>query len=328
MARSSTPVRKAWRSLGWLAAIIVVLLGIQTAGALFGGLELDAEARARPRGRHAHRARGADRRRADSHAGAARPGRLDHPPARRRVGCLRGRDQHPGCQQHRGLDSGHPRSGDPRPPAVVVEAGVPRRHPDRHAVARCCRRPDGDADSGDSASPSPSDTATPTPTPTPTDSATPNPEPTDGSDPAWVTPSCRRIRRFQLRPGRRGQGQRGTAPTSRSSPVTTPTRSSTCSAPSRSTAPTSPTRSAGRSRATRASTPVAGRVNIRFNADGAAAIKDLTTRLLPLPSPAQPVRRRARRPGDHGSARARRRPTSRRSPEASRRRRRPSSRAS
>ena len=37
MARSSTPVRKAWRALGWLAGIIVVLLGIQTAGALFWG---------------------------------------------------------------------------------------------------------------------------------------------------------------------------------------------------------------------------------------------------------------------------------------------------
>jgi len=37
VATSSTPVRKAWRSLGWLAAIIAVLLGIQTAGALFWG---------------------------------------------------------------------------------------------------------------------------------------------------------------------------------------------------------------------------------------------------------------------------------------------------
>ncbi|QNO36406.1 protein translocase subunit SecD [Protaetiibacter sp. SSC-01] len=37
MAARSTPVRKAWRSLGWLAGIIVLLVGLNTAGALWWG---------------------------------------------------------------------------------------------------------------------------------------------------------------------------------------------------------------------------------------------------------------------------------------------------
>ena len=37
MAATSTPVRKAWRSLGWLAGIIVLLVGLNTAGALWWG---------------------------------------------------------------------------------------------------------------------------------------------------------------------------------------------------------------------------------------------------------------------------------------------------
>ncbi|AYF99127.1 protein translocase subunit SecD [Protaetiibacter intestinalis] len=37
MAVRSTPVRKAWRSLTWLGVLIALLLGLQTAGALFWG---------------------------------------------------------------------------------------------------------------------------------------------------------------------------------------------------------------------------------------------------------------------------------------------------
>ncbi|MFT4285459.1 MAG: protein translocase subunit SecD [Protaetiibacter sp.] len=37
MAARSTPVRKAWRSLGWLAGIIVLLVGLNTAGAIWWG---------------------------------------------------------------------------------------------------------------------------------------------------------------------------------------------------------------------------------------------------------------------------------------------------
>ncbi|TPX03712.1 protein translocase subunit SecD, partial [Schumannella luteola] len=37
MAARSTPVRKAWRSLSWLAGIIVLLVGLNTAGALWWG---------------------------------------------------------------------------------------------------------------------------------------------------------------------------------------------------------------------------------------------------------------------------------------------------
>lgn len=37
MATRSTPVRKAWRSLGWLAGIIVLLVGLNTAGAIWWG---------------------------------------------------------------------------------------------------------------------------------------------------------------------------------------------------------------------------------------------------------------------------------------------------
>ena len=37
MAARSTPVRKAWRSLTWLGVIIALLLGLQTAGAVWWG---------------------------------------------------------------------------------------------------------------------------------------------------------------------------------------------------------------------------------------------------------------------------------------------------
>ncbi len=37
MAARNTPVRKAWRALGWLAGIIVLLVGLNTAGALWWG---------------------------------------------------------------------------------------------------------------------------------------------------------------------------------------------------------------------------------------------------------------------------------------------------
>ncbi|MBN9141968.1 MAG: protein translocase subunit SecD [Micrococcales bacterium] len=37
MAARSTPVRKAWRSLGWLAGIIILLVGLNTAGAIWWG---------------------------------------------------------------------------------------------------------------------------------------------------------------------------------------------------------------------------------------------------------------------------------------------------
>ena len=91
-----TPVRKAWRSLTWLGVIIVGLFAINAAGVIWGGgswtpkLALDLEGGTQiilePQGRD----------RPVRLAGAARPGRLDHPPARRRVGRLRGRDQHRG----------------------------------------------------------------------------------------------------------------------------------------------------------------------------------------------------------------------------------------
>jgi preprotein translocase subunit SecD len=41
---------------------------------------------------------------------------------------------------------------------------------------------------GSTPTPTPTDTATPTPTPTPTESSAPAPTPTDGSDPAYITP--------------------------------------------------------------------------------------------------------------------------------------------
>ena len=39
MAARSTPVRKAWNSLGWLAGLIVLLVGLNTAGAIWWGWE-------------------------------------------------------------------------------------------------------------------------------------------------------------------------------------------------------------------------------------------------------------------------------------------------
>ena len=218
MARSSTPVRKAWRSLGWLAAIIVVLLGIQTAGALFAGwswtpkLALDLEGGTRI----VLQAQTAEDQR-------SRQEQLEQAVSiiRQRVdasGVSEAEISTQGADNIEVLDSGHARPGDAASACsrssklefrAVILTGTPR--PTRPATRR--------------ATPTPTDTATPTPTPTPT--------PSDRGD---AEPRADRRQRPGLGHARAAGGvstpsaatrstrSRRTSrrPTSRSSPATTP----------------------------------------------------------------------------------------------------------
>ena len=190
--------------------IIVVLLGIRRAGALFAGWSWTPEARARPRGRHADHPRS----RRPPRARSVTPEQLDqavvdHPPARRRLRRLRGRDHHPGRRQHRRPDPGHARPGDAAAhrrrrrsssSAPVLLAGTPvdrhvgaattRRRPTRRPRRRPRRRLRRDADA---------------------------PTPTDGSDlDVGHARAAGRVRRLQLRRRRRRPRRTSHPPTSRS----------------------------------------------------------------------------------------------------------------
>ncbi len=179
MARSSTPVRKAWRSLGWLAAIIVVLLGIQTAGALFAGwswtpkLALDLEGGTR----------------IVLQAQTAEDQTVTQEQLEQAVSIIRQRVDASGVSE---AEIGTQGTNN-------IEVSIPGT-PDRATLERLqassklefrpvilAGAPTGET-VGETPTPSPTDTATPTPAPTPTDSSTPGPTPTDGSDPAYVTP--------------------------------------------------------------------------------------------------------------------------------------------
>ncbi len=283
MARSSTPVRKAWRSLGWLAAIIVVLLGIQTAGALFAGwgwtpkLALDLEGGTR----------------IVLQAQVAEGQTVTSEQLEQAVSIIRQRVDASGVSEAeigtQGTDNievsipGTPdkatlqrlQSSSKLEFRAVILTGTPS--PDAAGDATATPAPT------DSASPSPTDT--PTPTPTPSTEATPNPEPTDGSDPNWVTPelqaafdsfSCDQIDEVAA----------NVAPADE--PLIT------CDDTGQITYLLGPVEVEGADITDAFNGQEQGNqgvntgrwvVNIRFNADGASAIKDLTTRLLPLPSP-------------------------------------------
>ncbi len=279
MARSSTPVRKAWRSLGWLAAIIVVLLGIQTAGALFDGwgwtpkLALDLEGGTR----------------IVLQAQVAEGQTVTQEQLEQAVSIIRQRVDASGVSEAEIGTQGE----------ANIEVSIPGT-PDRETLERLqsssklefravilTGTPSADSSGDPSATPTPtpSDTATPTPTPTPSDQAAPNPEPTDGSDPNWISPelqaafdsfSCDQIDEVEA----------NVAPTDE--PLIT------CDVEGLNKYILGPVEVEGADITDAVGAQEQGNqgvntgrwvVNIRFNAEGASAIKDLTTRLLPLPSP-------------------------------------------
>lgn len=180
MARSSTPVRKAWRSLGWLAAIIAGLLALQTAGALFWGwswtpkLALDLEG-----GTSivlaAQTAEGQE----------VTPDQLEQA-----VSIIRQRVDASGVAEAE-ISTLPPNNIQVLIPGTPDDATLQRLQQSSKLEFRAvilAGTPSADSIGGDGETPAPTDSASPTPTPTPTTEATPNPEPTDGSDPNWVTP--------------------------------------------------------------------------------------------------------------------------------------------
>ncbi|MCU1415849.1 MAG: secD [Schumannella sp.] len=182
MARSSTPVRKAWKSLAWLAAIIVVLLGIQTAGALFGNpqwgwtpklaLDLDGGTRV---------------------VLAAQTGQgqtVTQEQLDQAVSIIRQRVDASGVSEAE-ISTQGANNIEVLIPGPIDNATLNRLQQSsklefRAVILAGAPSPDsaGTPSPTDSASP----TATPTPTPTPTPSGTPLPTPTDGSDLNWVSP--------------------------------------------------------------------------------------------------------------------------------------------
>lgn len=179
MARSSTPVRKAWKSLGWLAAIIAGLLALQTAGALFWGwswtpkLALDLEGGTR----------------IVLAAQTAEGQQVTAEQLEQAVSIIRQRVDASGVSEAEISTQG----------ANNIEVLIPGT-PDKATLERLqsssklefravilagAPSPDSIDGEGDGETPAPTDSATPTPTPG--DTSTPKPEPTDGSDPNWVS---------------------------------------------------------------------------------------------------------------------------------------------
>jgi preprotein translocase subunit SecD len=179
VARSSTPVRKAWRSLGWLGAIIVVLLGVQTAGTLFWGwtwtpkLGLDLEGGTR----------------VVLAAQTAEGQEVTADQLEQAVAIIRQRVDASGVSEAEISTQGTNNIEVLIPGSTLDKATLERLKSSSKLEFRAVILA-GTPSPDSIGTPSPTDSATPTPTPTPepTESATPNPEPTDGSDPNWVTP--------------------------------------------------------------------------------------------------------------------------------------------
>jgi preprotein translocase subunit SecD len=275
VARSTTPVRKAWRSLGWLAAIIVVLVGIQTAGALFAGwswtpkLALDLEGGTR----------------IVLQAQTAEDQTVTQEQLEQAVSIIRQRVDASGVSE---AEIGTQGTNN-------IEVSIPGT-PDRETLARLqsssklefravilTGTPSTDAAGDPTETPSPTDS--PTPTPTPTESGTPLPEPTDGSDPNWVTPelqtafddfSCDQIDEVEA----------NVAPTDE--PLITCDVTGSVKfllGPVEVEGADITDAFSGQEQGNQGVNTGRWAVNIRFNPEGAAAIKALTTRLLPLPEP-------------------------------------------
>ena len=187
MAATSTPVRKAWRSLGWLAGIIVLLIGLNTAGAIWWGwgwapklaLDLDGGTQI-------------------ILTPTLEDGQsVTDEQLKQSVQIIRDRIDAAGVSESEITTQG----GD----KIVIS--IPGTSPDQATLdrikqsARMDFRPVLLAGGPSATTVSPTDSptddatadpeATPEPTDTPSPSATPTAEPTDGSDLAWVTPELR-----------------------------------------------------------------------------------------------------------------------------------------
>lgn len=184
MARSSTPVRKAWRALGWLAGIIVVLLGIQTAGALFWGwswtpkLALDLEGGTR----------------IVLAAQTAEGQEVTQEQLEQAVSIIRQRVDASGVSEAE-IATQPPNNIEVLIPGTPDQATLDRLQRSSKLEFRAVileGAPSPDSVGGDGETPAPTDPAAePTEdaaaTPEPTGESTPKPEPTDGSDPNWIT---------------------------------------------------------------------------------------------------------------------------------------------
>ncbi len=120
---------------------------------------------------------------ADSHRRPAEPGRRDHPRANRRGGCLRAVDQHAGHRRQREHRRSRSRARSMTQTAVTHHEGREAELP-RGARDVCGDRGDLVADAQ-----RPGATSTPTPSPQRSLSNTPTSKPTNGSDLAYVTPA-------------------------------------------------------------------------------------------------------------------------------------------
>jgi len=177
VARSSTPVRKAWRSLGWLGAIIVVLLAVQTAGTMFWGwtwtpkLGLDLEGGTR----------------VVLAAQTAEGQEVTADQLEQAVSIIRQRVDASGVSEAEISTQGTNNIEVLIPGSTLDKATLERLKSSSKLEFRAVILA-GTPSPDSVGTPSPTDSATPTPTPTTSASATPNPTPTDGSDPNWVTP--------------------------------------------------------------------------------------------------------------------------------------------
>jgi preprotein translocase subunit SecD len=180
VARGSTPVRKAWKSLGWLAGIIAVLLAIQTAGALFWGwgwtpkLAIDLE--------------GGTRVVLSAKLAAGQVVTADQ--LNQAVSIIRQRVDASGVAEAEISTEGS-NNIQVLLPGVLDQATLERLKQSSKLEFRpviLAGTPSGDAvgDEDAGATPSPTDSATPTPEAT-EPAPTPSPGPTDASDPKWVT---------------------------------------------------------------------------------------------------------------------------------------------
>ncbi|HET8897099.1 MAG TPA: protein translocase subunit SecD [Protaetiibacter sp.] len=179
MATRTTPVRKAWRSLGWLAGIIVLLVGLNTAGAIWWGwgwapkLALDLEGGTQI---------------------ILTPNLADGETVT---------DEQ--LQQAKQIIRNRIDAAGVAEPEITTEGGdkiiisIPGKNPDQTTIDRikasakmefrAVLLAGGPGSSTVTPTDTPSDGATDAPTETPAPEPTPTATPTDGSDLSWVTPA-------------------------------------------------------------------------------------------------------------------------------------------
>ena len=171
----STPVKKAWRSLS-----LARRHHRRASRSIDGRRHLeqrDVDCRSSRSTSRAERRSSSRRssRAARPFSRAAQPGRLDHPPAHRRVRCLRVGDHHPGSPEHRRLDPGNARRGD-----AATASRRPRSSTSARSWSRAARRT---TVVGATAS------RRPRRLPTPATAVDAVDQPTNASDLNWVTPA-------------------------------------------------------------------------------------------------------------------------------------------